>query len=1175
MFKNPLGKAAFALALLFCCLAFGAPHTAAQSQASTGQIAGDVTDPNGAAVPNASVTVTNKETGLTRTATTSDDGLYTIVLLPPGTYTVSVQAANFAESKVENVVVNVGRVVDVKIALGVTAVSETVLVTADTALQVTRNETDAVVNEKAIESLPINGRRFQDFVTLTPTAQVDPSRGQISLAGQKGINSNVNIDGVDYNQPFFGGIRGGERSNLAFTIPQEAIREFQVVATGYSAEFGRSTGGIVNAVTKSGDNNLRGSAFWLFRPSRLARGNEFTDALVEQRLTSLGVDPTLAPTQHQFGGSVGGPIKKDKLFYFGAYEQQRFRAPRQILFNIPVGFPGSLTLNPAQQAVYDFYLGEQTSYEQTNDAYAGLARADWTINNHHNANFRFSASRNNALNAASRGETSVDPTTNQALSSNGTEQNTTRIGVGQLVSTFGANVVNELRTQIARETRPRLSNSEVPNVVTSFAVYGAAGAATSSFLPNEEHDIRYQVTDALTYLKGNHNFKFGGEFSHINAAQTFGFNQFGRFNLSIGGTNQNVADALQRLAAAVVPQSGSTQAILGRFDDTRATLDRQIGNRVAAMKLQELAFFGQDSWRVTPKLTLNYGLRAEQQYNPSPDISNTQMVNVVRNTVFPIRGTGYDPSQIPDSGWQWGPRVGFAYDPTGEGKLVLRGYSGVYYARTPLILMAASVNNYRNPPGDVSVRLPFAVNAASQNAFNTFLGTAAGQQYIAITGCNPAAAVGTDARNRCTPNTLYRQFAILGINLNNSPLSNLPQISPDQISAIASAVGLNPSPFVNATLTGHAEDFKNPRSVQHGFGYEQQVSRGLVVGINFDYVHTTRNQRNRDLNLPAPLTGQQYVDFLRANNTAANVATMSAPGGIFDQILASGRTYIAVATPGGFINPVSGATLAFPAGSVTTRPRPTQAQQGFALGAVQVRESTAQSLYRGLTFRARFIRKRLLLNAYYTVSRLLSDDDNERDSGGVAYSNPYDLSREWGRSRLDRESQFMANPIVFLPYGFEVSGAFRLQSGQPFNAAVGSDLNGDTVNNDRPLQVPGVEYRRNFWRNRGIYNADLRVQKNFHVTEQQRLSFSAEFFNILNRPNILVGTAAAPGSNTTFGSGGQLCLTPSQICGLSGGPQFNPNFLQVRDAATGAILINNVNPGSPVFQMQLGVRYQF
>jgi hypothetical protein len=353
------------------------------------------------------------------------------------------------------------------------------------------------------------------------------------------------------------------------------------------------------------------------------------------------------------------------------------------------------------------------------------------------------------------------------------------------------------------------------------------------------------------------------------------------------------------------------------------------------------------------------------------------------------------------------------------------------------------------------------------------------------------------------------------------------------------------------------------------------VANGLVVGINFDYVHTTRNQRNRDINLPAPLTGQQYVDFLRANNTAANVATMAAPGGIFDQILASGRSYIAVATPGGFINPATGGTLSFPSGSVVTRQRPTQALQGFALGSVQLRESTAKSLYRALTFRARLVRKRMQLNAYYTFSRLLTDDDNERDSGGVAYDNPYDLRGEYYASRLNRESQFMANPIVFLPYGFEVSGAFRLRSGQAFNATVGSDLNGDTVNNERPLLTPGVEYPRNFWVNRGIFDADARVQKSFSLTERQRLTFSAEFFNILNRPNLLVGTSAAPTSGTSFGSGGQFCLTASQLCGLSGGPAFNPNFLQIRDAGTGVLLINNVNPGSAVFQMQLGVRFQF
>lgn len=1151
MSKSFLHRSASALAVMLLCLALGAATASAQSQASSGQISGSVTDATGASVPNASVTVTNKETGLTRTVQSSDDGVFTVVLLPPGTYGVTAQAASFAETKIDNVVVNVGRVAEVKVTLGVAGLQETVLVTGDTAVQVTRNESDAVVDQTAITNLPINGRRFQDFVTLTPTAQVDPQRGQISLSGQKGINSNINVDGVDYNQPFFGGIRGGERSNLAFTLPQEAIKEFQVVASGYSAEFGRSTGGIVNAVTKSGDNQVRGSAFYFLRPSRLARGNEFTEALQEQRLTAAGVNATLAPTQHQFGGSIGGPIIENKLFYFGAYEQQRFRAPRQIVFGIPSTFPATgITLNAAQQAVLDFYRGEQVGYDLTNDAYAGLARVDWNISNEHRFNIRFSASKNEALNAVSRGETSLDPTTTQALSTNGIEQNKTRIGVAQLVSSFGSSVVNELRLQYAREDRPRLSNSELPQIATSFATFGA-----TNFLPTSQFDTRYQLADSLTFIKGNHNFKFGGEYSRLFANQRFGFNQFGGYALSIGSTPQNIADALLRLSNTVTP---GNNAILGRFDDNRARYNRQIGNLQAEFPVQELAFFAQDTWRVTPKLTFNYGLRAEQQYNPEPEVSNTQLVNVVRNTVFPIRGRGFDPSALPDSGWQWGPRLGFAYDPEGKGKMVIRGFTGYYYARTPLIVLADSTNNYRNPPANVSTTLPFT--GFSQTSFNSFLATPAGAQYIAITGCNPNAAAGTDARNRCTPNTVYRQFAIAGINLNNSPLNNLPILSPEQISSIASGLGLNPNPFVGAQLTGHAEDFKNPRSFQFGFAVEREVARGLVLGVDYSHVKTDRVQRNRDLNLPAPLTAEQYISFLQANNTAANFNTMVNTG-VIDQIRQAGRTYIATNTPAG---------LTFPGGSVTTRQRPTQAQQGFALGSVQVRESTAKSLYRGLTFRARWNTRRVHVNAYYTFSRLLADDDNERDAGGVAYADPYDLRGEYGLSRLDRENQFVANPIFFLPYGFEVSSAIRLRSGNPLNTTVGGDLNGDGVNNDRPLRVPGITYPRNFFRNRGIYDVDLRLQKGFSLGEERRLVFTSEFFNLLNRSNIIFPT---PNTATSSGASGQFCASASQTCGLNG--LTNPNFLRVTDPNTGVILINNVNPGSQVFQMQLGVRFQF
>jgi hypothetical protein len=404
------------------------------------------------------------------------------------------------------------------------------------------------------------------------------------------------------------------------------------------------------------------------------------------------------------------------------------------------------------------------------------------------------------------------------------------------------------------------------------------------------------------------------------------------------------------------------------------------------------------------------------------------------------------------------------------------------------------------------------------------------------------------------------------VNLNSSALTSLPILSTTQISSIAGALGLNPNPFTGATVTGHAEDFKNPVSFQYGVGVEREVAKNLVVGLDFGHVKTTRLQRNRDLNLPSPLSAEQYIAFLQASNTVANFNTMVSNGTI-DAIRTSGRTYIAVNTPAG---------LTFPSGSVTTRQRPTQVQQGFALGPVQVRDSSAKAMFNELTFRMRLVRKWLQLNTYYTISKNLSDDDNERDAGGTSFADPYDLRGEYYLSRIDRRHIFVANPVFFLPYGFEVASAVRLRSGVPLNATAGADLNGDTVNNDRPLLVPGFAYKRNAFRNRNIYDVDLRVQKGFSFGEQRRLIFSSEFFNIFNLTNIIFPN---PNTATSSGLSGQYCSSASQVCGLGGGPT-NLNFQQILDQNTtsttfGKILVSNVNPGSQVFQMQVGVRFQF
>src|SRR5262249_23803757 len=221
---------------------------------------------------------------------------------------------------------------------------------------------------------------------------------------------------------------------------------------------------------------------------------------------------------------------------------------------------------------------------------------DWNINNNNRFNVRGSYSKNNALNAVSRGETSLDPTTNQSLSTNGTEKDQTKIVVGQLVSTLNSATVNELRFQWAREDRPRISNSALPQILTGFATFGA-----TAFLPTTQYDTRYQVADALTYIKGNHNLKFGGEYSRLFASQTFGFNQFGQYVLSIGSSLANIQStatclsnvALPTLNCQTLANTNTNGGYLGRFDLAVGTGSlrylKQIGNLQAAFKVQELA----------------------------------------------------------------------------------------------------------------------------------------------------------------------------------------------------------------------------------------------------------------------------------------------------------------------------------------------------------------------------------------------------------------------------------------------------------------------------------------------------------------------------------------------------------------------------------------------------------
>lgn len=1001
----------------------------AQADANRGQIVGTVFDANQAAVPGAKLKFRNLGTGLVRDMTTNESGQYRALQLDPGTYEVVAEASGFAANTTSGLVVSVGSTVGLNIVMQVQAVNTTVDV-AESLLNVAMPAPSTMVSNTAITNLPINGRRFQDFATLTPTVQVDPSRSQLSFAGQRGINSNVMVDGADYNQPFFGGIRGGERSNNNFTIPQGAIQEFQVITTGYAAEYGRSTGGILNTITKSGTNSLHGDAFFQIRPRDLGKNNPIVNRQPSETLS-------------QWGGSAGGAIRSNRMFWFGAYEQQKATTPRTVLFAQLAG----RTPTPTTQQAFDFFKGEEKDFDQTNRNVAVTGRTDYQFSKGHRLTLRYNFQDSEEVNAITVGG-AINPISNSALSNEGIEKDRNHFGTAQYTHLFSPNMINDIKFSGSYEVRPRLANSESPAVTAN--PIGSFG--TRSFLPTTQDDRRYQLTDSMSITTGKHTLKFGIDYSRLSTIQTFGFNQFGSFNIASSDVNR----ILQLLTVA----PGQN-----RFDGREVTYSRQIGNLIAELGIHQLAFFAQDSWRVNSKLSFDIGLRWEGQFNPSLPNNNTSIVDRVKNVTFPI-GARLNTDSIRNATDQVMPRAGFAWTPFSQGhRTVVRGHGGIFYAATPMILLSSPTNNLRLPPGDASLTL------------------------------NPTAT-----------QTVYQQLAAVGVNLNGA-LNSLPVVPIETVqrAAALAAGGAAPDPFRNIGITQMAADFRNPRAYQAGIGVETEVTSKLIAGVQFNYVNTVNLERNRDYNIPFPT--------VRAGD---------------------GRPFFGLRS--GVLRPVS------------------------TLTAITVRESSARSMYRGVTFQSQYRTKRFQFMAFYTWSEAFSDDDNERDSGGALSDNSFNLRQDYGYSNLDARHQFTSSGTFTLPLGIEVAAIFRARSGAPVNPRTGADDNEDLFTTDRPYSAPGKIFARNSFRNRSVVNNDLRIMKSFKMGgDVRKLQFSAEFFNLVNLDNVVFGNNAA-----IYGSG---------IDRNGAAVAVDARFLRLK-LANGTYDPNNQQIGNP-FQAQLGVRFFF
>lgn len=661
----------FIFALLAGVLLFGA-SAYGQSQATTGTVQGTVSDPNGAVVSGATVTVRNLETGFERSVTSNSDGFFTAPLLPLGKYRVTTNASGFSTTVLENVAVTVGQTLALNIGVKVGTATETVDVSADAeAVDTARTELSTQINERSVENLPINRRDFSRFALLTPGVSIvqGPDGDEITINGQKGIQNNVSIDGADANNPFFGEQRGGQRP--AFTISLESVKEFQVVPVGASAEFGRSSGGFINAVTKSGTNQFSGAAFLFFRNQNLSGQNP--DAV------DAGL-PVEDFTNYQFGGNVGGPLKKDRAFFFFAYERNEGESSK----------PNSI--DPRLVTIFANRFNspnEQTTIERTNDADVLLGKVDVQINKENLLTLRHNYSRAEQING-----TFDVPT--WGLSANGRETDKSNSFIGQLVSNFSATLFNELRFQWAKEERPRFYDGpDLPDTtIGTFDGSISYRFGRPFFLPVPSDDVRIQMTDNFTVVAGNHAVKFGVDINRTRVSQTFiGFAR-GRYIFAA----PTIDGAINGFTDYINGTSASALALYLQF--------APIGNRTVeaagtqAYSTVEPGLYIQDNWQVRRNLTLNLGFRWEAQYQPDPinQPSATRYGQFLNDPRFPSDGT------IPDFTDGFAPRLALSWSPGNDGKTAVRLGGGIYYARIPGLVVAGP----RNTDGVIAGNIFFA-----------------------------------------------------------------------------------------------------------------------------------------------------------------------------------------------------------------------------------------------------------------------------------------------------------------------------------------------------------------------------------------------------------------------------------------------------------------------------------
>jgi len=626
----------------------------AQGQ-GTGSIEGVVTDSSGGVIPGAAITIRNLGTNGTRTAVCDERGHFSAELLQPGDYEISATQQGFGEAKVRVALV-VGTVARADLKMLVVGQTQTVTVSGEALpIEPQRTEVSNTVGERAVEELPINGRRWENFVLLTPGVTNDGDFGLVSYRGISGLYNNNSIDGADNNQAFFSEARG--RTRISYTVSQAAVKEFQVGLSNYSAEFGRAAGGTVNAVTKSGSNEFHGAGFYFLRDKSFMA--------YDARTKSLG-QPKPPERRQQFGGSVGGPIKKDKVFFFGNYDQQKRNFPGFVFPN--VAFTSVTCTAPGCGATIDFLNTLTGEFPRSGNNYVFLTKVDWLISQNHTLTGSYNFQKWNSPNGIqTQTVITVSP------SANGTDGVRTDMLNLRLTSVLSSRIVNELRFQYGRDFEFQSPNAPGPSVsFTNGVSYGMPNFLPRPAYPNEK---RFQYTDNLSFIKGNHSLKSGVDINYVRESQINLFNGGGVYSYS---SLNALAQDCPAQASGCVPQSTGTST--GKhYSSFQQAFDRRGLSGNLFFPTTDINWYFQDNYRLSPSLTLYLGLRHEYAVLPGPIDGG--------NSLFPLT------TEFNADTNNFGPRFGFSWDIGGTHKTVLRGGYGLYYGRTSNSALANALLN--------------------------------------------------------------------------------------------------------------------------------------------------------------------------------------------------------------------------------------------------------------------------------------------------------------------------------------------------------------------------------------------------------------------------------------------------------------------------------------------------